>query len=184
VDRLERARKLSRRLRVEVSIDTTGWLRNEIEVVVDKALDGTLRPVKVRVGADATDEAALERGGAIADCERYNAALARLRQLAEQCTKLVLQGRVRMAPGSPLAYAHRELCRLDELIAHRQRVTMGHGIIVLRTLHREIEFFVRCDAHLTPIVLAAEEGVNASAPHDRLVARPALDEAQRGQKRS
>jgi hypothetical protein len=154
-DQLERARKLGRSLQVEVSIDTTGWLRNEIEIVVDKQPDGTLRPIKVRVGADATDDAVLAHGGIVADCAQYNGALGRLRQLAEQVATLVHEGSVGMDPGSPLAYAHRDLIRLDQLIAQRQGVTMGHGTVRRSTLRREIEFFARCDAHLTPIVLAA-----------------------------
>jgi hypothetical protein len=167
---LERARNLGRRLQVEVSIDTTGWLGNEIEIVVDKQPDGTLRPIKVRVGADAADEAVLEHGGIVADCARYNGALGRLRQLAEQVAALVREGSVRMDPGSPLACAHRDLIRLDQLIAQRQGVTMGHGTVRRSTLRREVEFFARCDAQLTPIMLAAVRPPSPRPPHEQPVA--------------
>jgi hypothetical protein len=44
-----------------------------------------------------------------------------LRQLAEWIAAMVRQGRITLAPGLPVTYAHRELSRLDELIARRQK---------------------------------------------------------------
>jgi hypothetical protein len=164
VAHMNRLFKLQRCLQVEVWIDTIGWLRGDIEIIVDKDLDGTLWPVKVRVGADLSDDVILERGGPVAECVRYNAALGRLRQLAGQLATLVRKGHAGMAPGSPLEYAHAQLARLDELIADRQRRTMERRVVRLQTLRREIEFFLRCDAQLTPIVLAAERATTTTPP--------------------
>lgn len=169
-EHLERERRLGRRLQVEVSIDATGWLKTEIEIVVHKESDGTLRPIKVRVGANATDEAVLERGGIVAECARYNGALARLRQLAERLATLVRAGSVRLDPGSSLEYAHAQLVRLDELIAYRQQLTIGHRTIRASTIRREIEFFARCDAHLAPIILAAQPAVSGRPAREPPVA--------------
>ena len=163
---LERARKLSRRLRVQVEIDEIGWLRSEIELVFRKGRDGTLRPVMVRVGRDVSDGAILAPDGVMVGCAQYNAALVKLLQLAEHLAALVRQGGVRLEPGSPVAYAHRQLSRCDEMIALRQVIAMGHGTVRLATLRREIEFFGRCDAHLAPIVQAAEDATNARTPRD------------------
>jgi hypothetical protein len=167
---LERARKLGHRLGVEVSIDTTGWLRHEIEIVVDRRPDGTLWPIKVRMGAEATDDAVLEHGGIVAACAQYNGVLVRLRQLAEQVAALVNEERVHLVPGSPLAYAHGNLIRLDELIAQHHGVLMGNGTVRLSTLRREIEYFSRCDAHLTPIVLEAVRVGSSRPPPEQPVA--------------
>jgi hypothetical protein len=53
--RLERARVLGRRLGIQVAIDDTGWLRRKIEVVFTKAPNGTLQPITVRVGSEASN---------------------------------------------------------------------------------------------------------------------------------
>jgi hypothetical protein len=160
---LERAHQLGRRLGIQVLIDDTGWLRSEIEVLFSKELDGTIRAITVRVGRDASDDAVLGSGGVLARCEQYNGALDRLRQLAERLATMVREDHVTLDPGSPIAYAHHQLSRLDELIAGRQRITMGHGTVRLDTLDREIELFRRCDAHLAPIVFATEVRARPSA---------------------
>jgi hypothetical protein len=64
------------------------------------------------------------------------------------------------------------LSRLDELITRRQRSTMGAGTVCIATLAREIDYFERCDAHLTPIVQAAEREVSAVAGRDPSPPRP------------
>lgn len=51
--------------------------------------------------------------------------------------------RVTLRSGSPAAYAHAQLSRLDELIDRGQRLTMGHRTVLLMTLRREAEFFAR-----------------------------------------
>lgn len=151
---LARARKLSRRLRIEVEIDGTPWARHEVELVFTRNPDGTLHPVGARVSREASDEEVLADGGLVARCEEYNAALGKLRQLAAQLTEAVRDGRIALVPGSPIAYAHRELARMDQLIARRQEITLSGGAVRLGTLRREIEFFERCDAHLAPIIHA------------------------------
>jgi len=161
---LERARKLGRRLRIEVAIDRTHWLRREVELVFTRNPDGTLRPVTVRVGREVSDEEVLADGGVVARCEQYNTALGRLRQLAARLNEAVRDGRIALVPGSPIAYAHRELARLDELIERRQGITMSRGVVRAATLFREIEFFGRCDAHLAPILRAAMRPARANAP--------------------
>jgi hypothetical protein len=160
---LVRARKLGRRLRIEVAIDRTHRLRREVELVFTRKPDGTLGPVTVRVGREASDDDVLADGGVVARCEQYNAALGRLRQLAAQLTEAVRDARVALVPGSPIAYAHRELAQLDELIERRLRSTLSRGAVRTAILVREIEFFARCDAHLTPILRAAMRPAHANA---------------------
>jgi hypothetical protein len=171
--RLERALRLGWQLRMQVVFDDTGWLRSEIELIFTKNPDGTIWPVKLRVGQEATDEDVLAWGGAVARCAQYNAAIRTLRQLGERLAQSVQQGRITLAPGSPVEYAHRVLSGLDQLIARRQMSTMGYGTARLVTLEREIEWFGRCDAHLAPIVLAAEPPTPAIAAHAG-AARPAM----------
>jgi hypothetical protein len=92
----------------------------------------------------------------IARCGEYNARIRTLHELAGRVAELVRRRRIALDAGSPLAYAHRELARLDELIAYRQAITMGYGVVRLATLDRECEFFARVDAHVGPIIVAAE----------------------------
>lgn len=156
VQQLERARRLSRRLGLQVTIDHTGWARGQIEVMIQRERDGTIHPASVRIAPEATDQAVLGPDGVHARCEQYNARLRTLHQLADRVAELVRRAKALPAPGSPLAYAHHELGRIRELIAKRQALTMGRGTVQLVTLEGEIEWFGRCDAHLGPIVLAAE----------------------------
>jgi len=159
---LERAHVLGRRLGVQVAIDETGWLRREVELVLTREPAGTFRPTTIRVGCEASDDEVLAEGGAVAQCDEYNRAIGKLRQLAAELAVMAHNGRIALVAGSPVAYAHSELSRLDELIERRQRSTMGHGVVRLATLRREIEFFVRCDAHLAPIIHAAAGVANAA----------------------
>lgn len=171
--RLERVLRLGRQLRMQVAFDDTGWLRGEVDLIFTKNPDGTIWPVKVRVGREATDEDVLARGGPVARCAQYNAAIRTLRQLGERLAQSVQQGRITLAPGSPVEYAYRVLSRLDELIARRQLSTMGHGTVCIATLLLETEFFERCDAHLAPLVQAAEREAPAVAPRVPSPPRPA-----------
>jgi hypothetical protein len=169
-EQLVRARKLGHYLGVEVAIDTSGWLRHEIEIVVDRRPDLLLWPIKVRVGAKVTDDAVLAHGGIVAACVEYNGVLVRLRQLAEQVAALVREGAVRSGPGSALAYANVNLVKLDQLIAQRQAASMRGDTVLLSRLRREIDFFLRCDAHLTPIVLAAARATSIRPAQEQAVA--------------
>jgi len=170
---LERARKLARRLGVQVTLDRTGWSRGEIqiEVMIQRAPDGTIDPTGVRLAPDATDQAVLGPDGVRARCEQYNARLRTLYQLADRMAELVRRARALPRPGSPLEYAHLQLTQLGELIARRQAVTMGYGTVSLATLAREIEWFGRCDAHLAPIVVAAERSAAVTAAQETATLR-------------
>ena len=172
-DDLARARKLSRRLGIEVEIDGTPWPRHELELVFTRNPDGTLDPIGVRVSREASDEEVLADGGLVAGCKEYNAALGKLRQLAAQLTEAVRDGRIALVPGSPFAYAHHQLARLDQLIARRQEITLSRGTVRLGTLRREIELFERCDAHLTPIIRAAPRVASAPQTGNVLLTRRA-----------
>ena len=170
---LERERALGRLLGLQVAIDNTGWLRREIEVVFTKAPNGTIQPITVRVGDEAGNDDVLAHGGVSARCDEYNAAIGKLHQLAEYLATMVRDGTITLEPGSPVAYAHGELSRLDELIEQRQRITMGHGTVQLATLRRELEFFQRYDAHMAPIVHAAARVASAARPRNAPPARRA-----------
>jgi len=137
-ERLARARELGRRLRTEVVIHD--WLGNEVELTFVRHRDYTIWPVKVRVGGGASDETVLSDRGVLASCQRYNASLHGLRQLAKQLEQKVRQSTIRLEPGSPVEEAHRQLSDLDDLIVNRQRITMGNRVVRLTTLHRETTF--------------------------------------------
>jgi hypothetical protein len=169
---LERAQRLGRQLRVQVVIDEMRWLRRGVELVFTKAPDGTIWPVKVRVGRETTDEDVLAAGSVVTRCAQYNDAIHTLRRLRERLAAMVHQRRITVAAGSPVAYAYHELSRLDELIARRQGSSMSHGMVHITTLVREIEFLDRYDAHLAPIVLAAVRASRTVEHREALPLRP------------
>jgi len=154
----ERARKLGRRLGLPVTIDRTGWLRGaiQIEVAIERESDGTIHPTAVRTAPDVADHALLGPNGVHARCDGYNARIRTLHQLADRVAEIVRRAKARPTPGSPLAYAHQHLTRIGEQIAQRQAITMARDVVPLSTLACEAEWFGRCDAHLGPIVVAAE----------------------------
>jgi hypothetical protein len=156
---LERARKLTRRLRVRVVVDETGWLRG-VELSYTRGPGDTIRPVTLRIGRDTPDDELLTGGGVLDRCARYNHALDRLRQLAAQLETIVRAQRVSLEP--EVWQAHRELSRLNELVAHRQQTRMGHWTVRLATLTGEIEFFEGRVAHLAPLLAATEHAIPAT----------------------
>ena len=162
VAHLERARKLGLRIDVKVAVDDTGWLRGDVELEITKEQDGTIRLVSMRISPGTSDDDVLGEDGVLERCGRYNSAIGQLRQLAARLAQLADDQNLKLDPGSQAEYAHRWLARLDELIARRQRSTMGMGRVRRSTLGREIEFWSRCDANLTPIILEAER--TASGP--------------------
>ena len=176
----ERARKLGRRLGLAVTIDRTGWLRGatQIEVVIERESDGTIHPTAVRTAPDVADHVLLGPYGVHARCDDYNARIRTLHQLADRVAEIVRRAKARPTPGSPLAYAHHHLMRIGEQIAQRQEITMGRGVVPLSTLACEAEWFGRCDAHLGPIVVAAERTTTTmAAPRSGSpVQVPTLDE--------
>lgn len=172
---LARALRLGQLLRVRVLIDERGWLRGDIEIAYQRARANTIRPITIRVGLEIRDEDVLADGGAVALCGRYNAALAKLGQLAFQLAESVRAGRVTIRPGSPIAEAHRELDGLDAMIAARQSKHMGHGVVRIRTLVTEVELLESRHAQLAAIVSASrtKSSVNTSWDGDTQEMDPA-----------
>lgn len=157
-----RALRLSQQLRVTTMVDESGWLKDKVELHYKRGRGGTIQPVTVRVGQDATDAAVLADGGVVARCREYNAAIDRLRQLGLQLATMVREGRVQPAPGTALASTHDELARLDEVIAHRRATQMGHGTVRLDVLVAEISHFQARHAEHAPIVHAAERSARTT----------------------
>ncbi len=153
-----RAFQLGQQLGVHTVIDESGWLRADVEVRYRRRQGGAIYPVLVRVGSEARDEELVADGGIFERCRRYNEALDKLRQLAARLAAAIERHRIPLAAGSTIAYAHRELSRLDALIIHRQVTYMNQGAVRLHRLVRETEFFEGRHACLAPIVLAAECG--------------------------
>lgn len=124
---LERARSLSRRLGLQVTIDSTGWSRGamQIEVMIQREPDGTVYPTGVRMAPNATDDAVLGPDGVRTRCDDYNARIRTLHQLADRVAELVRRAKARPAPGSPLAYAHHQLMDVGKLIARRQAIMIA-----------------------------------------------------------
>lgn len=148
--RRRRERRLSEALEIPVYVDDTGP-RHEVAIVYGCQLDGSITPIAVRIGRQVANADLVGPDGIRARCERYNAALCRLRHLATKVEMLLHQGHP-LAPGSTLAYARHELSQLDRLIAWRRARYMCGNIVGLRQLDEEIEYYRRADAHLVPIV--------------------------------
>lgn len=157
-----RALQLSQQLRINTTVDTSGWLKADVEVHYKRGRARTIHPVMVRVGHDATDRDLLAGGGIVGRCRKYNEAIDRLRQLGLQLAVMVRDRRIELTPGTEIASAHAELARLDETIAQRQARRMGHGAVRLEALTAEIAFFEARAVALTPIVLAAERSASAT----------------------
>lgn len=154
---LERLDELSARLHIAVTLDHTGWLRDGIELRYVRGPEGTIRPTMVRFGHEAIIDEALAHDGVIGRSTRYNEAIGELRKLWERLDALVRWRRIPLDPGSAVRDAYQSLRRLDELVASRQSVRMGHGVVSVETLDHEIVFFQRYHAHLLRTVAAAEE---------------------------
>jgi hypothetical protein len=153
-----RALRLSQQLRVTTIVDESGWLKDKVELHYKRGRSGTIQPVTVRVGQDATDA----DGGVLGRCREYNAAIDRLRQLGLQLATTVREGRVQPAPGTALASTHAELARLDAAIAQRQATQIGHSVVRLDVLVAEIAHFQARHAEHAPIVQAAERSACAT----------------------
>jgi hypothetical protein len=157
-----RALRLTQQLGVTTTVDPSGWLHADVELHYRRARGGTIQPVMVRVGHDATDAAILADGGVLARCRQYNAAIDQLRQIGLQLAALVRDGRVQPVPGTPTAAAHAELARLDAVIAHRQATRMGLSTVRFAVLVEEIAWFQARSTELAPIVQAAERSASAA----------------------
>ena len=154
-----RALELGRQLGVCAVIDATGRLGSEVELVCKRRDGGAISPVMVRVGSEARDDELVADAGVVGRCRRYNDALERLRQLGLRLAAAMDAHPIELTAGSTIAYAHRELTRLDALISERQATCMGQGTVRLGLLVIESEFFEEHHASLEPIVVAAEQGL-------------------------
>ncbi len=128
---VERARDLSARLHLPVTVDASGWLSDQVEISIETRHDRTIWPLRVLVGPFATDLLLVDRG-----CRNYNDQIAGLRQLRHQIAALVRDDQV--DERAPLAQAHAELAQLDAHIICRQYDTMGHGVVRLHILDEEV----------------------------------------------
>lgn len=133
---VERRRELSRRLRLPVAIDASGWLTDEIEISIQTRRDRTIWPIRLLVGPMATDLLLVDRAAIHGRCATYNDVLGRLRELKRQIAGFVRAGQVDET--SPLARADAELGDLDAIIVCRQYARMGHGVVRLHILDEEV----------------------------------------------
>jgi hypothetical protein len=161
MERHARALRLSRELRMRISVDATGFLNDKIAIVYQLRHRRTIRPFFVRVGHLAPDIALSGEHGVLARVRRYNAALERLHQLADQLATNVRTGRVALARDSKQADAYDELSGLNKLVASRQAQYMGYSVVHLDRLGAEITFFEGCIARLAPIAEMAEPAASA-----------------------
>jgi hypothetical protein len=157
-----RALRLSQELGVTVTVDASGGLKDAVELQYRRVRGGTILPLLVRVGKDASDPRVLANGGVLARCREYKEAIDQLRQLGVQLAELMRDGRVQLAPGSAVASAEAELAQLDATIAHRQAIRMGLGTVRLDILSEEIAYFRTRGAELAPIVHEAERSRSAA----------------------
>lgn len=155
----ERALRLGRLLHIHAVVDQSGRLLGDVDLRYERGHRGTIQPVVVRVGPEASDEELLAEGGVFGRCRRYNDALDKLRELGTRLMAVIQDRLTALVAGSALACAYHELSRLDALIAERQTEYMAHGSVRLHRLVREIMFFEGRHAYLMQIVLAAEQGV-------------------------
>lgn len=177
--RQARALRLSRELGLRTSVDATGWLCGEVEIVYRRARDGTIAPFAVRVGSGAIDADLMGPQGIQARCRQYNAAVRRLRQLADRLASLVAGDPTELCSGSALVRAQRELSQLNALIAWRQDTYMANSVVRLKQLGAEIECLECCEDHLSRLVGEAEavriasEAARQTAVHPLSSPRPA-----------
>jgi hypothetical protein len=175
---LARALRLAELVGLRVVIDQTGWLRGDIEIAYQRDRDHSLLPIRVHIASDARDEDLLANGGPVTACQRYNAAIANLGQLARD---LAAMGHAaQLAPGAPLAKVRRELDRLQAMVAARQLARMGHGIARLQTLLSETAYLEARHAQLAAMVEAAGasaawEGDTEDVPLDHSPTGPGED---------
>jgi hypothetical protein len=156
---VEQIDELSRQLRIAVELDSAGWLRDGIELRYTLGPGQSLQLAAVRVARTATVDELLAQGGVVERCARYNRAIGALHALRDRVDAVIGRGHASLdpdAPGAAVVRAHQELARLDDTIARRRAVRMGHGVTTLETLGFEIEFFERYLSHLAALAAYAE----------------------------
>ena len=151
-----RALRLETQLKLRTVVEESDRLGADVEIVYEhvRQASSAIRPITVRVGRDASDADVLAHGGITAACRRYNAALARLHDLAARLAEL--EGRFPFESDPDLDHAHQVLPQLDGLTGRRQALYMGCNVVLLATLRSEIEFFESYDDRMAPAIVTAE----------------------------
>jgi hypothetical protein len=152
----EQVHEMSRRLRVRVIIDGSGWFRDGVYLRFARALDGTIHPEVLRVGADAVADDVLALGDVFDRSTQYNKALRDLRTQRDQLAVL-LEAEHAIERASCRRDLD-ELLKVDELIARRQSMCMGHDTVRVTLLDQEIAFMQH---HLSTLVGAVAEVLRA-----------------------
>jgi len=163
---------MSRRLEVAVEIDTTGWLRDGLELRYVLGPNRTIRPTMVRVACNANIDELLAQGSVVMRCARYNNTLGELHSLRNRLSALVLRGQPSLEPGSDVWRAFQELSRLGDVISRRQSDRMGNNVVNLKTLDLEVAFFESYHTKLAAIITTAEKTEKAKGVNP---ARQAMD---------
>jgi hypothetical protein len=198
----QHVQEMSRRFRVPVVIDKTGWLRYGVEIRFTRGSDRTIEPLGVRVGLHTNIDDVMALGDVPTRSTRYNEVLRDLRSLRDQLRALIDRpelepiwrtawfGRARR-PGRcnrrelacTAPYPYDELLNLDEMIARRQSRRMGYGTVRVETLDMEIDFLRRHHArlsdevaHIIDVVTAAL--LKATSPRDLTATCEAPGEGQ------
>lgn len=153
---------MSRRLRVPVTVDRSGWLRCGVELRFRRGVDGTIHPEGIRVGAEALVDDVLALGDVFERSTRYNELLGSLRRMRDRLEALARDSALGLELGQ-----RRALLELDDLVGRRQATYMGHGTVRVDTLDLEIEFLRQHHAHLANAVARARAARTGSGTGHR-----------------
>jgi hypothetical protein len=159
--RAEHLPALRQRLELPVEFEPTRRLCDEIDVHVRWDTYGMV-PIKLVVAYNAPIDDLLVPGqGVIERCARYNSALRELRALRDRLERRFGPG---AAPGAEVAQP--ALSRLEADIQTRQRARLRSGMVSLRILQGEIEFWENYGAYLAGITVRAERAADAAQHWD------------------
>ena len=151
---LEHLEELSRRLGIPVVFDEIGWLRDGIELHVERCPNG-LKLIAVIISREATVKVLLAHD--LSDlCERYDAMLRKLRALPARLQAIVTREQEPHKPGSMVWLSYETMLTVDTMIARRESACMGQGIATPSILAREIEHYEREWTHHSNVADAAE----------------------------
>jgi hypothetical protein len=129
---------LRHHLGLPIELDTSGWLRRDIQVRFVLGPERQLYASAVSVGSDVRLHEALAHGNIAARAMRYNQVLDLLRGVRTRFEAVAPNA---LEPGSALSSAHRALQTLEATIAQRQFARMGSNAVDVRTLEFEVGFF-------------------------------------------
>lgn len=150
---LARALRLTELVGLRVIIDQTGWLRGDIEIAYQRDGNHSLFPIRVHIANDARDEDLLADGGPVTACQRYNAAIANLGQLARELA--AIGHAAQLAPEPRLPRSAVSWTDSKAMVSARQLARMGYGIARLQTLVSEAAYLEARHAQLAAMVEAA-----------------------------